>query len=247
MSQTLDRALSILEFLAEEPRRISEVAELLDCHHSTALRLLQTLKKHQFAHELPDKRYRLGAATFRLGFQALEKLEIRDIARPIMNKLCDQTEENIHLAIIELNQISYAEIIESGHAIRTHSRIGKIANPHSTGVGKAILAWLPMEHRQDLLAQNKLTKFTSNTIVSRKGLEENLEEGKKKGYLMDLEENEEGIHCIAAPIFGGFGVAGALSISALKSRMDRKELIGFQSNLIEATQAISSELGSKKI
>ena len=68
LSQTLDRALSILEFLAEEPRRIGEVAELLDCHHSTALRLLQILKKHQFAHELPDKRYRLGAATIRLGF-----------------------------------------------------------------------------------------------------------------------------------------------------------------------------------
>lgn len=247
MSQTLDRALSILEFLAGGPRRIGEVAELLDCHHSTALRLLQTLKKHQFAYELPNKSYRLGSATFRLGFQALEKLEIRDIARPFMIKLCDQTKETIHLATLESNQIVYTEIIDSSHAIRTHSRIGKIANPHSTGVGKAILTWLPIELRQELLGQNKLTKFTSSTIVSKKALEENLEEGKNRGYLLDLEENEEGIHCIAAPIFGGFGITGALSISVLKVRMDRKELISFHSDLIHATKAISEELGGRKV
>lgn len=247
MSQTLDRALTILAFVAVRPRRISEVAELLNCHHSTALRLLQTLKKHQFVFELPDKSYRLGSATFRLGFQALEQLEIRDIARPFMSKLCEQTNETIHLATIEENQVFYTEIIDSSHSIRTHSRIGKIANLHSTGVAKAILAWLPIEQRQEMLARYKQTKFTENTIVSKKALEVTLEEGKKRGYLLDAEENEEGIHCIAAPIFGGLGVMGALSISAPKGRIDRKTLISFHTNLIAATKGISEEMGWREV
>ena len=69
MSQTLDRALQILGFVGEKPRRIGEIAEFLDVHHSTALRFLHTLRKHGFVHELPDHRYRLVLSVVALSDQ----------------------------------------------------------------------------------------------------------------------------------------------------------------------------------
>ena len=71
MSQTLDRALTILVLVAERPRRVNEVAEALEVHPSTAFRLLHTMRSHAFVQEVGDHQYRLGPATFRLGFQAL--------------------------------------------------------------------------------------------------------------------------------------------------------------------------------
>jgi DNA-binding IclR family transcriptional regulator len=244
MSQTLDRALTILEFVAEKPRRISEIADHLGVHHSTALRLLQVLRKHQFVHELPDHSYRLGAATYRLGFLSLESLDLRSVARPFMEQLNDKTGETIHLGVLEGPDVVYVEKVEAVHAVRMHSRIGAVATLHCTGVSKAILAFLPEPQRRALLAHHELTPRTAHTLTSVEDLEADLAASRERGYSMDAEENEPGIHCVAAPIFAGHGeVAGALSVSAPMARIDRDALLGFVPALFEATQEVSQELG----
>lgn len=244
MSQTLDRALTILGYLGEKPRRINEIATFLGVHHSTALRLLHTLRRHGFVHELSDHQYRLGPATFRLAFQALEAIDLRAVARPYMEQLNEITRETVHLGTLEDTDVIYVEKVEADHRVRMHSRIGAIATIHCTGVSKAILAVLPPAEQDRLLKMHKLVRFTDHTLTTLKEIRADLGATRKRGYAIDDREHEPDIHCIGAPIFAGDGmVTGAISVSTPVSRIDRKTLLGFVPALLEAAGATSHELG----
>lgn len=244
MSQTLDRALQILDFVGEKPRRIGEIAEYLGVHHSTALRFLHTLRKHGFVHELPDHRYRLGSAMFRLGFQALEGIELRSVARPYMERLNEATNETVHLGTLEDGDVVYVEKVEAAHRVRMVSRIGAIATLHCTGVSKGILAFLPDAERRRLLAMHELRKYTDNTLTDLDELEADLTLSRERGYALDDQENEPGIHCVAAPVFSGEGdVVGAFSVTAPVTRIDKDTLVSFVPALLEATTSTSQQLG----
>lgn len=244
MSQTLDRALQILDFVGEKPRRIGEIAELLDVHHSTALRFLHTLRKRGFVHELPDHRYRLGAAMFRLGFLALDGIELRSVARPFMERLNAATGETVHLGSLEDDDVVYVEKVEANHRVRMVSRIGAIAPIHCTGVSKGILAFLPEAERRRLLSAHELRRFTDHTLTDLDALEADLALSRERGYVLDDRENEPGIHCVAAPVFSGEGhIAGALSVTAPVARIDRETLLSFVPALLEATTSTSNQLG----
>jgi IclR family KDG regulon transcriptional repressor len=244
MSQTLDRALTILDFVAEEPRHIGEVATFLGVHHSTALRLLHVLRNRRFVHELPDHRYRLGATTFRLGFQALEAIDVRVVARPFMEKLNEATGETVHLGTLQDDEIVYVEKVEARHQIRMHSRIGGTATLHCAGVAKGILAFLPDVRRLHLIESRELARRTVNTLTTVKQLEDDLAETRARGFAVDDEENEPHIHCVAAPVFTGAGdVVGAMSVTAPTSRIDRETLLGFVPALLNAAKATSEQLG----
>ena len=244
MSQTLDRALQILDFVGEKPRRIGEIADYLGVHHSTALRFLHTLRKHGFVHELPDHRYRLGSAMFRLGFQALEGIELRSVARPYMEKLNEATNETVHLGTLEDGDVVYVEKVEAAHRVRMVSRIGAIATLHCTGVSKGILAFLPDAERRRLLAMHELRKYTDNTLTDLDELEADLTLSRERGYALDRQENEPGIHCVAAPVFSGEGdVVGAFSVTAPVARIDNDTLLSFVPALLKATTSTSHQLG----
>lgn len=222
MSQTLERALRILDFVAKEPRRIGEIAAFLGVHHSTALRLLQSLRKQKFVFELPDHSYRLGAATFRIGFQALEGLDLRHVARPFMENLGASTGETIHLATLEGGDVLYIDKVEARHAVRMYSRIGSVAPLHCAAVSKAIMAFLPDADRERILRDRVFDRRTEHSLTTREALEQNFAEARARGYVLDAEENEPGIHCIGMPLFNGARqVAGSLSVSTPMSRVDR--------------------------
>lgn len=244
MSQTLDRALQVLEFVGERPRRIGEIATYLDVHHSTALRFLHTLRKHGFVQELPDRSYRLGPTMFRLGYHALEAIELRSVARPAMEGLNELTGETVHLGSLEDGAVLYIDKVEANHPVRMHSRIGAEARLHCTGVAKGIIAFLPQDERDRLLDHYDLVRMTGRTLTDRAALEEDLALSRERGYAIDDEENEPGIHCISAPVCSVSGLpVGAFSITAPTSRVDRETLLGFAPALLAATRETSRQLG----
>jgi DNA-binding IclR family transcriptional regulator len=244
MSQTLDRALSILELVADEPQRITDIAAELGVHHSTALRLLHTLRKHGFVHLETDKRYRLGAAMFRLANQALEVIDLRDIAKPHMTELSRRTGETVHLAILQERQIVYVEKVEALHPVRMYSRIGAMAPLHCSAVAKAILMAADDNQRKLLLDGYEYREHTPRTIASEEALLAELVSSTPLGYTRDNEEHEPGIHCIAAPIRTADGsVVGAASITAPTSRVTEDALLAYVPDLRGATAAISNDLG----
>ncbi len=246
MSQTLDRALTILDLVAEKPRRVNEVAASLDVHPSTALRLLHTLRRHGFVYELDDHHYRLGPGMFRLAFQALAGIDLRTVARPHMEQLSRVTLETVHLGILGGEEVVYVDKVTSPHPVMMQSRIGAIAPIHATGVSKAILAYLPADKRNRLLEGRTFTPFTPFTITSREELEADLAATRERGYARDNQEHSVGIHCVAAPILAGDDeVLGAFSVSAPTSRVDEAMLLSFVPALQAAVHKTSEHFGSR--
>jgi DNA-binding IclR family transcriptional regulator len=234
----------ILGLVADRPQRISEIAESLGVHHSTALRLLHMLRKHGFVAEESNHSYRLGSTIMRLGFQAYNDLNLRAIVRPIMERLNHETRETIHLGVLEAGEVVYLDKVDTPHTVRMHSSIGAIAPLHCTGVAKAILAFLPEQRQRELIEGYELTRHTKNTRTTVEALETDLAASLARGYVLDDEEHEPEIRCIAAPIIGADDqVAGSFSISAPTSRVDSDQLLGLADPLLKATREASSLLG----
>jgi IclR family transcriptional regulator, KDG regulon repressor len=244
VSQTLDRGLQVLELIAEQPRRTLEIAEELGVHHSTALRLLHTLRDRGFVHVEPDGRYRLGAAMFRLSNRALEALDLRDIARPHMERLSERCGETVHLGILEGRHVVYIEKVEAAHPVRMYSRLGAVAPLHCTALAKSILMGIDPSLRDDLLAGFDFPRFTDRTHPTASSLLDDLQRSAERGFTRDNEEHEPGIHCVAAPVYGANGrPAAAMSISAPRSRVTEDALLAFVPGLVETAHAVSAELG----
>jgi len=225
--QAVDRALEIINLLADNPRGlgVSTIAERAGIHISTAHRLLATLMLHNLVRqERPGGKYRLGLRLIDLGTTVLSGLDLRDEATPFLEELQRATGEVVHLAILDDSQVVYIAKVESEKRFQIYSRIGRRSPAHCTGLGKAILAFSP-ESIVDKVIEGGLRKFTSTTICDPDSLKSHLQEIRSQGYCFDLEEHEKGVLCVAAPILNHAGLAvGAISVTGLSVTLSRERL-----------------------
>ena len=163
MSQTVDRALSILPLLAEGPADLGQVAERLDVHKSTALRLLRTLHEHGLVYRQSDQRYRLGARLFALAQEAVENLDVREIAHPHLVELNEKCGHTVHLAVYEEHEVLYIDKVESRYPVRMYSRIGKPVAITVAAVAKLLLADLPEPERRAIAEKLDYPMYTARS------------------------------------------------------------------------------------
>lgn len=246
MAQSVDRAVKVLMFVASKPRTVTEVGDHLGVHSTTALRILHTLLAWRMLDRRPDGTYRLGAAVVELGHQALESLDIRDIAQPFMQEIHEATGETVHLAVLENDHVVYIAKIESRHPVRMYSRIGLVAPLHCTGVSKAIIAFLDEGERERVVGKADFTRYTEHTLTTPEALLADLAVSRERGYVLDDEEHEIGIRCVAAPILHADGsVAASLSVSTAGTRVDRESLLSFVDPLLRGATGAARELGRR--
>lgn len=243
MSQTVQRAVLIIESLAEQPRTLSQVAELLGVHRSTALRLLQTLEANGFARRRGDGRYAVGTRLIAIAQQALESLDLRPLAGPHLRRLHELCGHTIHLAQLVDNEIIYVDKIDSADGVRLYSRIGRTASPHASGVGKAILSQLPPDRLARLLGGTELASYTPRTVTAE-SLDAELAAIRDRGWAVDAGEFEDFVNCVAAPIVNSTReVIAAVSVTSLKVIASLDDLRGFVPELRRTAKDISGELG----
>jgi len=240
------RTFRILETIAKHGRiGLSDLSRELRIHKSTVLRFLSTLCDRGYIRRLADSdSYALTLKLFELGATALDQMDVVEQARPVMEWLAGETNETVHLATRESDSVVYLHKIDSSHALRMYSRIGKLAPLHCTGLGKALLAWLPEPTVREIYSRLKLTVYTENTISRVGELLEELARIRSRGYSWDHEEHEPGIRCVAVPIFDRSGeVCAALSISWPSVR-DRADTERKRAPLaMEASQRITASIG----
>ncbi len=244
MSQTVERAVAIIEQISDRPASLGEVAERLGVHKSTALRLLHTLERAGFARRSDGGRYTVGTRLIGIATKALDSLDLRAIARPHLNRLNDACGHTIHLAsMLDSNldtDIVYIDKYEGRTAVRMYSRIGKTASPHASGVGKTILAYRPDAALRDI----EYVRHTATTLASADALRADLAQIRENGYATDDGEFEDVINCVAAPVRSGDGqVRSAISISAPKVVTPLAELRLLVPDLLATAAAISRDYG----
>lgn len=246
--QSVDRALSILQLLAEESSdglALTEISRRLGLNQSTCHHLLSTLRVRRFvSQDEESRRYRLGIKAVEVGQAAMQQVDLVRVALPQMEELMASVQENVNLVVLDNDSVVYVAQVPCDRTVRMFTRIGERAPLHCTGVGKVLLAGLPKEERSNLIDRLELPRFTAATICDGDLLKQELEQVATRGYAMDREEREEDVTCIAAPLrdYSGEVVAG-VSISAPSSRLDEAQQQELVPYLLAAADKISRELG----
>lgn len=249
--QSVERALSIIEILAEnrEPMSLGDVAVKSGLKPSTAHRLLGTLIYRGFVEQNQDGRYGLTMKLFHIGNSVASAIDLRQVARPFMRELQEKTNETVNLAVLEQGEVVYVDQLESNNivVVRMFARAGSRGPAYCTGSGKVLLAGLDDEELDRYLKNTQFQRFTSDTITDPNMMYKELQRVRRDGYAMDLGERDEGVRCVAAPIKDHRGkVIAALSVSGPSMRMTPSYISNELCLLVKDVAArLSRQLGSR--
>ncbi|SRR6266545_1142593 len=201
-SSSVDNALRLLELIGEHQIiRVSEAAELLGVARSTAHRLLGALRRRGFVlQDKPNGAYRPGPVLNEIGLAAIGRIDIRLVARPVLEELSEQTQETVSLSLLEGRNVRFVDGVESPRSVRVGNRTGLVLPAHCTAAGKAILAALPRIELARRYQDRELITRTPSSISTWEQLEEELEQVRRRGYALNGEEGEEGICAVAAAV-----------------------------------------------
>lgn len=245
--QSVSRALTIIELLAQENREmaLTEIANRLGWPKSTTYGLLVTLRDYSYVDQSPTTgRYYLGVRLFELGNLLARSWNIRIIAFPIMQQLNALWGETIQLATEDNGEVLYLEKLESNHLIRIVSEVGARLPMHCTGLGKAMLAYKSPSEIKWILSQHGMQAMTSRTITDMARMDRELEKVRQQGYAEDIGEVMDSLRCIAVPIRNKDGaVKYSISISGLDNSMRLERLDKMISTLQKAAEDISYAVG----
>ncbi len=211
----LDRALTVLECIAQSRKgfSVSELSRRLLLPKSSVHLILRTFERRGYLQKQPTGgRYRFGLKLMSLGHLALDGVELRDEARPILQRLVLATGLTAHLGILERGEIVIIERVDAATPVRVVSFVGRRMKVHSTAVGKALLAFVPPESQDEQLAR-ALEPQNDRTIASPADLRRDLEQVRQRGYSVNDQEDELGVRAVGAPILSADGVAiAAISV-----------------------------------
>ena len=220
--QALDRGLEILSHVAAHPGlTLSEIAEATGEAVATVFRALVTLQGHGMVEvEEPGQFWHIGPGAFRTGTAFLRRTKVVERARQPMDQLMRDTGETANLGTEVKDEVVFLAQVETHEAIRAFFAPGTKGPMHSSGIGKALLAWYPEEKTRGIITRQGVEKFTSLTLTSDHSLLRDLARTRERGFSIDDQERAEGMRCVAAPIFNAHGepVAG-LSVSGPAFRM----------------------------
>ncbi|MFL6167543.1 MAG: IclR family transcriptional regulator, partial [Ornithinibacter sp.] len=186
--QSVDRALSLLEALAQagSPVGVGELAERTGLPQGTAHRLLQGLHRRGYVRHDASRKYSVGTAALRLGDAAQRSLARS--ARPFLAQLVEASGETANLAVLEGDDVVYLAQVSSPHTLRMFADVGRHVPPHSTAVGKVLLAAMPRERAVALLRRTGLPRRTGATITDLDDLARALDAVQAEGWAADDEE-----------------------------------------------------------
>jgi IclR family acetate operon transcriptional repressor len=244
--QSVDRTFDVLEALAtrRSATGISELASIVGLHVSTVHRLLATLVDRGYVRQDPDSsRYHLGSRVFMLASAADVHLDLRLVARPYLERMMRSSGETANLVTASENEVVYLDQVASMHLVKMFTSPGMRVPFYCTGTGKAILAFKPDEFVAGAL-RGPFKRHTPHTLTSRPAIEQELASIRRLGYSVDNEEMEEGVRCLAVPIFDRrHQVVGAISVSGPTTRMTVEKVERLAPNARAIAEELSRQLG----
>ena len=243
MNQSVKKALNLLNLFDEKNYELTlkEIADRANMPKPTAYRLLSALESMNYVYKLKDNehdsRYRLGLKLLELGQLVSDQLEVRRIAFPYMEMLARDIQEAVHLVIVNHQEATYIEKVESHKAIRLYTRIGK-NSPLYIGSGpKLLLAYLPEQEQETILNE-------ADNRINRGKFKEELRRIRLEGYSYSIGEQDENTTGISYPIFDYRSrVIAALTVSGLSTYFEGENLSRIKVKTEETAEKISRKLG----
>lgn len=241
---SVDRSLTVLEALADEPNQgVTQLARRLGMTKTLVFRILSTLEARGFvAREADLATYSLGYRLGVLGDRAGEQNVLLGAARPVMERLREDTAENINLVVREEDRSLVLATLAGSHAIRIFAVSGRYGPLHAGGGSLLLLAWAPPSVQADLLSR-PLERFTPRTITRADELTARLARIRADGYNIALDDLDEGAFSIAAPIRNNSKrVVAAISVAGALARLDDVRRETYLRLVCQAASDISARL-----
>jgi DNA-binding IclR family transcriptional regulator len=245
--QSLDRALDLLEALAgADELGVSELAARTGLVPSTAHRLLSTLVARGYAAQNPASgRYLTGYKLLELTSGLQDRLSrLRAAARPHLEAIQRETGETTNLVVLEGRNAVYVDTVAGSRSVRLFIEVGQAIPAHTSGSGKALLAWRSAEDRAALFDGTPLAASTPHTLTDLAALEEDLAGIRGRGYATDDEEHEPGVACVATPVLDASGQPlAAISVTGPAPRILHAGTSELARRLREHAEQVSAALG----
>ena len=249
--QSVDRALRIIEFLAENPTGagITEISKSLGLSKGTVHRLISTLKERDFAYQSSNTElYRLSYKILYLYNCISNNIDMFKVSRPIIRKFADKVDATVHLATLDekRSNIVYIDRIEPMNSQKPFvmsSRVGKKAPCYCTAAGKMLLSQYSDDEIRDIMKGEEYTTYTDKTIKNIDEFLEEIHKVRKQGYALDENEYDHGIICISIPIYNSNDkIDFAMSVTGLILYTKAEELINLKDQLDEVSRKVSNAI-----
>lgn len=247
----LYNAFSILDLLtnARTGLTLPDLVEQSCLAKSSVHYLLVTLERCGYVRRSDRTgRYMLGVKLFSMANSAIGNLSLRQRTASYLAGLKMRTGLTVHMAILDQNEAILVAREETQRGSRLASWIGKRMDMHCTGIGKAILAYLPESEVDAIIRKHGLARHNENTISSLRRLHEELERVVKTGYALDNEEDELGVRCIGVPIFGPTGhPLAAISLAGASHELPFEDVPRFADELLRASKMMAQAVTESMI
>ena len=245
--KSLAKALNVLEcFTVEKPELgISEISRMLGLQKSTVHNILSTFAKCGYVTQnAQNNKYRLGLKFLHMSYIVSSNQGLRDIFLPALNSISRETREVCYFGILDDFEVLYIEAAYPSTFQQTRNILGERAPLYCTGLGKAMMAFLPEEALQKALSAPR-TRYTVNTMTEEAALRRQLAEIRQNGYSVDNMEHEFGICCVGVPVFGASGeVIAAVSVSGPSPRFDHTTILRHAETIIETLKPMQYQIGN---
>ena len=242
---SVKKAFEILGVLStsKEGLGVSEIARGLNMAKSTVHGMTSTLEELGAVMRNPQtKRYRLGLTLFELGRLTYSQIDLKTLARSIMEELMEKTQASVFLGILNWDHVTVLDIVESRQDLKITAPIGTTIPLFAGAVGKVFLASMEEKQAEKIIQSKGLTRFTKNTIVDPELYCQELRSVKKKGYAVDDEEYILGVRAVASPIVGLDKLMTAIWVVGFKASLDEKKIKTIIKVTKEAAEAIRSRI-----
>jgi len=242
----LTRGLMVVSEIADSrvPLRFADLQAALDVPKATLNRILGSLQTEGMVRfNESSQTYSVGYRLLELANMAWKQSDVRELAYPSMLDLAEVTGESVQLAVMVDSNAVYLSQVESEQSVRYSVSVGDKSPIYCSGVGKAILAAMPLEQQQAFVGSLEFKRYTQQTITSPVLLLRELKEIAKCGIASDIEEHQHGIRCVAAAIVDTAGLpVAAISVTAPTFRVTDSDFDDWGKRVAKAAQVIAQRL-----
>lgn len=243
---SLEKGVRIFELLAQHGElSVTEAARLMNTNRAGSHRFISTLKDLGYVEKNSNNKYQPTLKIMKLAMKVANRFEIRRIARPYMHRLSMMFKETVNLGFFKNFEIVHIDKIDSLEVLRMDSALGDIAPAYCTGLGKAILAFLPEHELAHYLDNVTLKSMAPNTITDQNEFVSELSRIRQNRFAIDDEELTIGLRCIGVPIFDHNSYpAYAISVSGPSMRLTHRMIEDIKPLILGASEELSRMMGT---
>ncbi|MCG7344145.1 IclR family transcriptional regulator [Sporosarcina sp. ACRSL] len=248
MNKTVIRTMELLYLFTDHPElTFQEIVELSGMPKSSVYRMLLSLEEMKFLEKKEDTKYRLGTIFLTFGHLVSSRMNIRQIAEPIMRRLHSEVHQAVNLTILEGDEAIYIEKIDELQKVKLYTSVGRRSPLYGGACARAVLSFQSDEFIEEYLERVEFIAYSNNTITDRKQLLASIEDARKIGYTFSKSELENHTASIAAPIYNSEGKAiGSLSVAGIEIEFSDSAVEHLSEKVKAAAKKISEGIGYEK-